>query len=112
MAYKLVISNKISTKVKGFYRNEKGVSCPFNFELEQDRISQEELKETVSDNGSTPDFIRRVTHGWKGQRLVLDDNDQPAEFCAEALDVLLSISGMATYCYQAYVAQVLVTEKN
>jgi hypothetical protein len=112
MGFKLVISNKVLTKVKGFYRDEKGVARPFNFELEQDRISQEELKDLVTDGGSTPDFIRRVTHGWKGQRLVLGDDDQPAEFCGEALDVLLSISGMATYCYQAYVAQVLVTEKN
>lgn len=112
MALKLVISNKINTKVKGYYRDEKGVARPFNFELDQDRISQEELKELVTDGGSTPDFIRRVTHGWKGQRLVLEDNDQPAEFSAEALDMLLSVSGMATYCYQAYVAQVLVTEKN
>ena len=112
MAYKLVIDNKITTKVKGFYRDEKGVSRPFSFDLSQDRVTQEELKELVSDGGSTPDFIRRVTHGWKGQRLVLDDNDQPAEFCAEALDVLLSVSGMGSYCYQAYVSQVLVTEKN
>ena len=112
MAYKLVIDNKIITKVKGFYRDAKGVARSFAFELEQDRVNQDELKELVTDGGSTPDFIRRVTHGWKGQRLVLDDHDQPAEFCAEALDVLLSVSGMATYCYQAYVAQVLVTEKN
>ena len=112
MAYKLVIDNKITTKVKGYYRDEKGVSRPFNFELSQDRVSQDELKEIVTDGGSTPDFIRRVTRGWKGQRLVLTEDDQPAEFCAEALDVLLSISGMATYCYQAYGAQVLVTEKN
>lgn len=113
MALKLVIGNKINAKVKGFYKDEVGVSRAFSFELVQDRIDQEQLKEMVTDKGeNTSDVIKRLTSGWKGQRLVLTDDNQPAEFSPEALDLLLSVAGMGTYCYQAYIAQVLVTEKN
>lgn len=113
MKYKVVISNKINTKVKGFYKDESGVSKPFSFELVQERLDQTALDEVISDKGeSTAEFIRRTTHGWKGQRLVLTEDEQPADYCPEALDELLNISGMANFCFQAYVAQVLVKEKN
>jgi hypothetical protein len=113
MAYKIVIDNKISTKVKGFYKDASGVSRAFNFELVQDRIDHDELKDVLADKGETTgDFVKRVTHGWKGQRLVLTEDDQPADFNAESLAALLSIAGMANFCFQAYIAQVLVTEKN
>lgn len=113
MKYKVVISNTIHTRVKGFYKDESGVSKPFTFELVQDRLDQTALDEVIGDKSeNTAEFIRRITHGWKGQRLVLTEDDQPAEFCAEALDALLNITGMANFCFQAYVGQVLVKEKN
>lgn len=113
MPFKLVIDNKITTRVKGYYKDSSGISKPFNFELMQDRIDQDELKNIANDKQeNASDVVRRVTHGWKGQRLVLDENDQPAAFSPEALDVLLSVAGMGTYCFQAYVSQVLVVEKN
>lgn len=113
MGYKLVISNKILTKVKGIYKDDAGVAKSFNFELEQDRISQDELAQVVADKSeNASDFIKRTTHGWRNQRLVLDDSDQPAEFSSEALAVLLQVSGMGGFCFQAYIEQVLVTAKN
>lgn len=113
MAYKLVISNKINTKVKGFYKDASGVSRGFSFQLEQDRIDQDAIKDVIADKSeTTTDFLKRVTHGWKDQRLVLTEDDQPADFNAESFDALLSIAGMSNFCFQAYVAQVLVTEKN
>lgn len=113
MAFKLVVSNKVLTKVKGFYKDETGVSRAFNFELEQDRIDQDQLKQIVSDkHEDASDFLKRVTKGWRHQRLVLTEDDKPAEFGADAFDVLLSVAGMGGYCFQAYLAQVLVNEKN
>lgn len=113
MAYKLVINNKINTRVKGFYKDAAGVSRAFNFELEQDRVSQDELSEVIANKSeTTADFVRRSASGWKNQRLVLTEDDQPAEFSAEALDMLLNVAGMSNFIFQAYIAQVLVTEKN
>lgn len=113
MGYKVVIGNKINTKVKGFYKDASGVSRAFNFELVQDRMGQDELQEIIADKSeTTAEFVKRVTSDWKGQRLVLTEDDKPAEFNPEALDVLLNIAGMANFCFQAYTSQVLVTEKN
>lgn len=113
MPYKLVIANKIVTKVKGQYKDVNGDNKNFSFELTQDRITQDDLSRAVTDKTETAaEFIKRVTTGWKGQQLVLDDSDKPAEFNAESFDALLSIAGMAGFCFQAYVDQVLVTAKN
>lgn len=113
MAYKTVVDNKINTRVKGFYKDAAGVSRGFNFQLVQDRVDQDELKEVIADKSETTvDFIKRVTHDWKDQRLVLDENDKVADFNAESLEALLSIAGMSNFCFQAYITQVLVTEKN
>ena len=113
MAFKLVIDNKINTRIKGFYKDAAGVSRAFNFELVQERVDQEELQKTIDDkNEKASDFIRRTTSGWKNQRLVLNEDDQPAEFSPEALDALLNVAGMGGFCFQAYLAQVLVSEKN
>lgn len=113
MAFKLVIGNKILVKVKGAYTDENGHQRSFEFQLEQDRISQDELRAAITDKGEDAGaFIRRTTHGWRGQTLVLTEEGAPAAFNAEALDALLSVSGMAGYCWQAYLAQVLVHEKN
>lgn len=113
MAFKLIIANTIVTKVKGVFTDENGAERPFDFQLEQDRVDQAELQATLT-NQSEPAaaFIKRVTKGWRGQRLVLTEGDAPADFSPEALDVLLSISGMGGFCYQAYLKQVLVHEKN
>lgn len=112
MAFKLAVSNKILTRVKGVV-SEEGSDRAFDFQLEQDRVTQDELQKAITNRGEdAAAFIKRVTHGWRDQRLVLTDDDKPAAFSAEALDVLLTISGMAGYCWQAYLAQVLVHEKN
>jgi hypothetical protein len=113
MEFQLVIANKITTKVKGFYVDDKSVQRGFNFELLQDRLGQDEVKAVYTDRTEDASaFIKRITHGWSNQRLVLDADGKPAEFSPEALDVLLSIAGMGGFCYQAYMAQIAVHEKN
>ena len=113
MAYKLAISNIILTKVKGTYTDEAGSTKTFDFQLEQDRIDQDGLKRTLTDKTEDAvEFLKRITKGWRGQRLVLNDDGTPADFCPEAFDCLLNVSGMGGYCFQAYLDQVLVKQKN
>jgi hypothetical protein len=113
MAFKLAIANTIITKVKGAFTDENGQERAFEFQLEQSRIDQAALQASATNNAeSTSEFIKRVTTGWRGQRLVQNDDGSDAAFSPEALDVLLSISGMAGYCYRAYLEQVLVHAKN
>ena len=113
MAYKLAISNIILTKVKGTYTDEAGSTKTFDFQLEQDRIDQDELQRSFAEKGeSTSDFLKRVTKGWRHQKLVLNEDGTPADFSAEALDCLCNIPGMGSHCFQAYLDQVLVKQKN
>lgn len=113
MAFKLAISDKVLTAVSGFYTDDKGVHRKFDFKLEQDRMNQAALKAAVTNRGEDAvEVIKSITTGWRDQRLVLTEDDKPAEFSAEALDALLSISGMGAYCWQAYLTSVLAHEKN
>lgn len=114
MAFKLVIANIVQVPVKGFFTDERGVERKFDFTLDMDRIDQVELKGALTNRSEdAADAVRRLTHGWNGQRLVLNEDDgKPAEFGPEALDALLSIAGMGAHCWQAYMAVVMVHEKN
>lgn len=113
MKYKLVIAPTILTKVKGSYTDDTGALKHFDFLLEQDRIEQDELQQILTDKSeNAADFIKRITRGWRGQRLVLNDDNSAADFCDEAMGCLLSISGMGAMCFQCYLDQVLVKQKN
>lgn len=113
MAYKLAIANTIITKIKGAFTDENGKEQPFEFQLEQARIDQAALQTAATNSAeSTADFIKRLTTGWRNQQLVQHEDGSAAAFSPEALDVLLSISGMAGYCYRAYLEQVMVHAKN
>lgn len=113
MPFKLAISNTILTKVKGTYIDENGALKTFDFQLEQTRIDQAELQRVVTDKGeNASEFVKRITTGWRGQKLVLNDDNSAAVFSQDALDCLLGISGMGGHCYQAYIDQMLVKQKN
>lgn len=52
-----------------------------------------------------------VVTGWDGQRMVLDDQGEPAAFSAEALAMLLSPIGVAKIIFDAYLKECRVKEK-
>jgi hypothetical protein len=113
MAYKLAIADVIGVKVKGKYTDEAGVDKPLEFVLFCDRCNAEEMKAAVSDKDETAfDFFDKHASGWKGQKLVLEEDGTPAAFSADALKALMSISGMAALCWHSYVQQVQATAKN
>jgi hypothetical protein len=113
MAYKLAIANEFGLRVEGKTRDGAGADKPFSFVLTCDRLSGDELQQSIKDNAETiQQFFERVAKGWKDQRLVLDEEGKPAEFCVDALRVLMSINAMPQLCWQAYLTQVGAAAKN
>jgi hypothetical protein len=113
MAFKLAVDNKVSVTVKGKLGTAaKASPKPFNFTLTCDRLTQSEINEAMKSGDTIEDFVVARTSGWDGQRLVLNEDDSPAEFNEAALRHLLTLPGMAVWCYQAYLRDVGVQEKN
>lgn len=113
MAYKLAVEDKVLVTVKGkLLGSAKGRETSFDFKLLMDRLSQEQINERMRSGEQIVDFIVSLTHGWEGQRLVLNDDDTPADFSQEALRALLGIASVAVKCYQCYLSDVGVQEKN
>lgn len=113
MALKLAIANVIGVKVEGSTTQEDGSTKPFKFVLVCDRLTNDEIKDTLEDkDGTTTEFFEKHARDWKDQRLVTDEDGNAAPFSLEALRVLFTIGGMANTCWQAYLAQVVVAAKN
>jgi hypothetical protein len=113
MAFKLAVENKVCVTVKGKIAGaDKGAGKPFNFTLTCDRMTQAAITEAMKSGDTIEDFVVARTSGWDGQRLVLNEDDSPAEFSEAALRHLLTLPGMAVWCYQAYLRDVGVQEKN
>lgn len=113
MQYTLAIGNKLGVVVTGEANAEDGTARPFEFVLECNRLTAEELAQRQADGAATiADFFRTVATGWRNQQIVMDDSGQPAAFSAEALDVLLSVPGMPVRMYLCYLEQVAVRQKN
>ena len=112
--YKLVVSDKVTVKVEGVMDRDDGTPDPFKFTLYANRIGAKALSEALTDeNQKASDLMRRVVTGWKGQKLVIDEETGvPAEFCEEAFDSLLEAEGMASYCMNAYLKAVQAKAKN
>lgn len=93
MAFKLTISDQIQFPVQ-LEVNDQGTKRLFSFDLVARRLSQQEMADLVQDQEQMiRDFLVGNVTGWKRQQLVLDENDKPAEFSAEAFEVLLSLQG-------------------
>jgi hypothetical protein len=113
MAFKLAVGNKVCVQVKGKLPGEaSGAGKPFKFTLTMDRMTQAEITEAMKSGDTIEDFVVGKTSGWDGQRLVLNEDDSPADFSEAALRHLLTLPGMGVWCYQAYLRDVGVAEKN
>lgn len=110
--YKLVVENTVKVPVK-FNMNSEGKIVNFNFSLICDRLTSEQIQQALDEkNGLTKDFVKQVVKDWKGQTLVIGDDDKPAEFSQEALDVMLSSHGLAGIIFASYLNEVGAKEKN
>lgn len=113
MAFKLAIADRIGVKVEGHTRDDNGAEKPFKFVLVCDRLTGDQVRDTLSDKDETTTaFFEKRAHEWRGQNLVLDEDGKPAPFSVEALRMLFTIGGMSAVCWQAYLTQVVATAKN
>ena len=111
--YKIAVSNNVSVTVEGKLAGEDGRPVPFKFSLQCKRLDAETLKNEFADTEETAsDMMKKITFGWKDQRMVLEADDTPAEFSADAMDGLMSIAGMGLTCLSAYVKETSVKAKN
>lgn len=111
--FKIVVGNTVAVPVAGSHTNEAGKAIPFKFTLICKRLDAEEMKEAfVGGETQVNEFVTDVATGWRDQRLVLEDDDKPAEFCPDALEALLNITGMAMLCFNAYMKEAGAKAKN
>lgn len=111
--YKLAIGDTIEFPIHLTIR-DAGEDKSFKFRLQARRIEADELRDQVTPGTEAgdklvTDVLRGLITGWTSQRLVLDEEGQPADFSVEALDAMLSVSGVAPTIYGAYVKTVLVS---
>lgn len=111
--YKLAVEDTMSVKVKAHVLSGS-VWRKFDFILFAKRMDQDAVTISHKEDGEQPvaEFVQRVVTGWDGQRLVLNEDDSPAAFSPEALKALLSVPGVATLSYQAYMQHLGAREKN
>ena len=108
----LAISNTSEISVK-FTLKEGSVNKLFAFTFTAVRLDQDEISERMDDrNKKVKDFMADVITGWSGQRLVLEDNGEPAAFSAEALAMMLNVMGVAGILFAAYLKDCGAKEKN
>lgn len=100
--YTLAIADQIELPIK-FSVNDGGTAKSFAFKLKAKRMTQAALRAVFKDADIlTRDLLTEQIVGWSGQRLVLDDDGEPAEFSAGAFEALLSLVGMENLVYGAY----------
>ena len=110
--YKLAIQNTAQVKVK-FTLKDQGVDRIHAFTLTATRLEQDAITARLEDTErKVKDFMTDLIIGWDGQRLVLNQDDTPADFSPEALEVLLNVGGVALVCFNAYLKDCGAKEKN
>jgi hypothetical protein len=104
MGFKLVISNSVDVDVK-FTVQDAGTKQTFTFTLQAERLPAEAFKNLADteEDRTVAEFLADKVTGWKNQRLVVNDNGTPVEFSREALEVMLSLAGLAGLVFSAYV---------
>ena len=113
MKYKVAIGNDVTVQVAGQITETGSQTTKFKFSLTCKRLSQDVLQARLADKEEgIKDFMVSLTHGWADQRLVLNEDDSPADFNADSFDALMSIGGMPNFAFQAYLKAVAVKEKN
>jgi len=103
MNFKLTVSDVIDVPVKGSVK-DGSASVNFNFTLQAKRLPLDQYREALKPENAVlmREFLVDNVQGWRGQRLVLDADDQPASYSPEAFACLLTLVGMEEACSAAY----------
>jgi len=112
--YKVVVSDNVIVLVEGKIADESGTPRPFKFSLVCKRLGADALKLELEDKEeSASELMKKITTGWRDQRLVLEEDEKTAaEFCDEAMSALMGIAGMGMQCLNAYLKVAGVNAKN
>lgn len=110
MKYRLKIADIIEFPVLLKVRNGANVE-EHKFHLSAARIDSAQATELFrpgSENGSQTlrEFLLGHVKGWRGQKLVIDESEQPAEFDTDAFSALLSLPGAAAVIYGEYLKEI------
>lgn len=109
---KLAIGNTVKVPVK-LTLNNGGKIASFSFSVLANRLDQAQIKANLDDSESLiSEFLAEIIHDWSGQTLVLDDDDKPSDFSAEALDLMLGVAGVSVVIFQSYLKEVGAKAKN
>lgn len=109
--YKLMVSDTVVVPVRGSIADSSGQPVDFDFTITCKRVDATAQKAAFATQ-SAAEFLGQQAIAWAGQKLVIDEFGNPAEFCQEALSALFDIQGMDILCVAAYVKAVSAREKN
>lgn len=110
--YKVVVSDTVIVPVEGHTNDDTGRKVAFKFQLVCERRKADELRDLMDSDTKVADLMKRVTKDWRGQRLVLNEDDTPADFNSDSFDALLGIATMAHVCFNSYLKYNGASEKN
>lgn len=105
--FTIAVENTIEISVK-FTLRSKGADKTFSPTLTIRRLEDGEADPDLN----VSEFLHQYTTGWSGQRLVLDEQGQPAEFSPEALKVFYGVPGVIEMVWAAYKRDIRIKEKN
>ncbi|MCB4365402.1 hypothetical protein KIH07_16790 [Hydrogenophaga taeniospiralis] len=113
MAFKLAIGDIIDFPVHLKLR-DGGSFKDFKFSLLAKRIDSAQANELMTSGTTLGDltideFLREKVTGWRGQALVLTEDNQPAPYSVEAFSSLQELPGASLTMYQAYLNAVVAS---
>jgi hypothetical protein len=108
--YLLAISDVVHVPVWVKIADGEGKEKDYKFSLVCNRLGAEDQAEKFGVL-SPRDFLMQETTGWSGQRLVLNDDKTPADFCEDAFAAMLDIQGLTIVAFNAYMKAVNAVEK-
>jgi len=115
--YTLAVANTLAVPVS-FKIADGTKTSSFAFTLVMERQSEDDWNAGVAGEDGNPksekikQHLLSITKGWKDQRFVLDADGQPAEFCTEALEVMLSTVGVGDVVLRSYMKENSAKVKN
>ena len=103
-SFKLAVGDVLDVPVKLSINNAAGKAQAFAFTLQAKRIDIDAYRAILDPDGNvtTREVLLANVTGWRGQRLVLDDEDRPADWSPEAFEAMLGAVGVEQALYVAY----------
>lgn len=109
MSFKIAVANVVQVPVK-FTLKDGAVNKLFSFTLTATRRTPEEIEDQPE--VTIKDFLLENVTDWGSQRLVLQDNNEPAAYSKEAFDYMLKQPGLLMIIWAAYQRECGGKEKN